>query len=80
MHDACFLHLRNYADSKRQEKVRAFYEEQHTHMTYAFVESMEKKYLGLDHFKLGIWSARRPDETSSVAAQCVMSLASVPCV
>ncbi len=25
-------------------------------MTYAFVEGMEQKYLGLNHFKMGIWS------------------------
>ena len=34
------------------QKVRAFYEEQHSKMTYAFVESMEKKYLGFDHFTM----------------------------
>ena len=26
-------------------------------MTYAFVEQMEAKYLGLTHFRLGIWEA-----------------------
>jgi len=50
---------RNYQDSARHEKVRAFYEEQHSKMTYAFVEHMEQKYLGLNHFKMGIWSAEQ---------------------
>jgi inositol oxygenase len=49
--------FRNYSDSKRHAKVRAFYEEQHTKMTYDFVVGMEQKYLGLNHFKMGIWEA-----------------------
>ena len=40
-----------------QQKVLAFYTEQHAKMTYAFVEQMEAKYLGLTHFRLGIWEA-----------------------
>jgi inositol oxygenase len=39
------------------QRVQAFYKEQHTKMTYDFVVRMEAKYLGLDHFKLGVWEA-----------------------
>jgi inositol oxygenase len=49
--------FRNYEDSARHEKVQAFYKEQHEKMTFEFVEAQEKKYLGLDHFKLGVWEA-----------------------
>lgn len=37
--------------------MEAFYREQHTRQTYDFVCSMEAKYLGLTHFRMGIWQA-----------------------
>ena len=49
--------FRNYEDSARQAGVQKFYKEQHEKMTYDFVCQMEKKYLGLTHFKMGLWEA-----------------------
>lgn len=49
--------FRNYEDSTRHEKVHAFYKDQHAKMTFEFVVHQERKYLRLDHFRMGLWEA-----------------------
>jgi inositol oxygenase len=47
--------FRNYENSKRQAGVEAFYKEKNAKQTYAFVESMERRYGKPSLGRMGLW-------------------------